>query len=121
MNDTFGCLTGDSLLKRVAKRGHSIFYEHGWFCRYGGEEFAVLFEVGSGHLAISLLEALRHDVEHLEWREDTLRVTLSSGVAVSKKGISEKELINAADIQVYKAKRDGKNQSISITTVDDTI
>ena len=84
----------------------------------------MLFEVGSGNLAISLLEALRHGVEHLDWREDALRVTLSGGVAVSKKGISAKELINAVDIQVYKAKHDGKNriyECISITTVDDNI
>ncbi len=123
VNDTFGHQTGDSVLKRVAKLGNSIFYEHGWFCRYGGEELAVLFEVGSGNLAISLLEALRHGVEHLDWREDALRVTLSGGVAVSKKDISAKELINAADIQVYNAKRDGKNriyECISITTVHDT-
>jgi GGDEF domain-containing protein len=40
---------------------------------------------------ISLLEALRHDVEYLDWCEDALRVTLSGGVAVSKKGISTKE------------------------------
>ncbi|TNI95672.1 hypothetical protein CF114_15760 [Aeromonas veronii] len=102
----------------------SDFYEHGWFCRYGGEELAVLFEVGSGNLAISLLEALRHCVEHLDWREDALRVTLSGGVAVSKKDIRAKELINAADIQVYNAKRDGKNriyECISITTVHDTM
>lgn len=123
VNDTFGHQTGDSVLKRVAKLGNSIFYEHGWFCRYGGEELAVLFEVGSGNLAISLLEALRHGVEHLDWREDALRVTLSGGVAVSKKDISAKDLINAADILVYKAKRDGKNriyECISITTVHDT-
>lgn len=123
VNDTFGHQTGDSVLKRVAKLGNSIFYEHGWFCRYGGEELAVLFEVGSGNLAISLLEALRHGVEHLDWREDSLQVTLSGGVAVSKKGISAKELINAADTLVYKAKRDGKNriyECITTDTIDDT-
>jgi PleD family two-component response regulator len=83
----------------------------------------VLFEVGSGNLAISLLEALRHGVENLDWREDSLQVTLSGGVAVSKKGISAKELINAADILVYKAKRDGKNriyECITTDTIDDT-
>lgn len=84
----------------------------------------VLFEVGSGNLAISLLEALRHGVEHLDWREDALRVTLSGRVAVSKKGISAKYIINSEDIQGYKAKHDGKNriyECISITAVDDTI
>jgi PleD family two-component response regulator len=68
-------------------------------------------------LAISLLEALRHGVEHLDWREDGLRVTLSGGVAMSHKDVSTKDLINAADVLVYKAKRDGKNRIYDSTTL----
>jgi diguanylate cyclase (GGDEF)-like protein len=117
VNDTFGHQTGDSVLKRVAKLGKSIFHDHGWFCRYGGEELAVLLDVSSENLAISLLEALRHGVEHLDWREDGLRVTLSGGVAMSHKDVSTKDLINAADVLVYKAKRDGKNRIYDSTTL----
>lgn len=110
VNDTFGHQTGDSVLKRVAKLGNAIFHEHGWFCRYGGEELAVLLEVRSENLAMALLEALRHGVENLDWREDGLRVTLSGGISTNQMGMKEKDIIKVADELVYKAKKDGKNR-----------
>lgn len=110
VNDTYGHQVGDSVLKRIAKLGNSIFHEHGWFCRYGGEELAVILEVRSSHLAVALLEDLRHGVESLDWREEGLHVTLSGGISTNSVGMKSKDIIKVADDLVYKAKKDGKNR-----------
>lgn len=59
---------------------------------------------------MALLEALRHGVENLDWREDGLRVTLSGGISTNQIGMKEKDIIKLADELVYKAKKDGKNR-----------
>ncbi|RQM71102.1 diguanylate cyclase [Aeromonas jandaei] len=110
VNDTYGHQVGDSVLKRIAKLGNSIFHEHGWFCRYGGEELAVILEVRSSHLAAALLEDLRHGVESLDWREEGLHVTLSGGISTNIKDMKSKDIIKVADELVYKAKKEGKNK-----------
>ncbi|WP_288726701.1 sensor domain-containing diguanylate cyclase [uncultured Aeromonas sp.] len=110
VNDTYGHQVGDSVLKRVAKLGNSIFHEHGWFCRYGGEELSVILEVRSSHLAAALLEDLRHGVESLDWREEGLHVTLSGGISTNTVGMKSKDIIKVADELVYKAKKEGKNR-----------
>ena len=42
VNDNYGHQTGDVVLKRVAKLGNQLLEDHGWVCRYGGEELVVL-------------------------------------------------------------------------------
>ncbi|MGL5709156.1 MAG: sensor domain-containing diguanylate cyclase [Aeromonas sp.] len=111
INDTHGHQTGDMVLKRVSKLGMSLFHEWGWFCRYGGEELVLIFrlETQMNEMA-SLLEVFRLAVENLEWREPSLTVTISCGVAFSHSGLSAKALVELADRGVYQAKREGKNR-----------
>ncbi|MFQ2223859.1 diguanylate cyclase [Aeromonas enteropelogenes] len=111
VNDTYGHQTGDVVLRRVSKLGLSLFHEWGWFCRYGGEELVLIFRLDE-HTDVfaSLLEAFRHGVELLEWREPELRITLSGGVAISHTGVSARALVEQADNEVYRAKREGKNR-----------
>lgn len=111
VNDTHGHQAGDVVLKRVSKLGISLFHEWGWFCRYGGEELALIFRLEMPiHEIASLLETFRLAVEKLEWRELGLTVTISGGAAFSHSGLSAKELVALADSGVYQAKREGKNR-----------
>ena len=113
VNDTFGHQTGDVVLKRVSKLGMHLFHDRGWFCRYGGEELALIFRYDKDQPVLpSLLETFRLGVEQLEWRELALTITICGGVAFSKPGMSFKELLALADNGVYRAKREGKNRII---------
>ena len=111
VKDTHGHQAGDVVLKRVSKLGMSLFHEWGWFCRYGGEELALIFRLEMPiHEIASLLETFRLAVEKLEWREPGLTVTISGGAAFSHSGLSAQELVALADSGVYQAKREGKNR-----------
>jgi diguanylate cyclase (GGDEF)-like protein len=81
INDTLGHLTGDIVLRNVAREGIQIMQPHHVSVyRYGGEEFAVIFQAEQMTSALSLLEAWRTAVEKRVWREENLRVTFSGGL-----------------------------------------
>ncbi|AGM45974.1 sensor domain-containing diguanylate cyclase [Aeromonas hydrophila] len=110
VNDTFGHQTGDVVLKRVSKLGMRLLGDHGWVCRYGGEELVVLLVNPDIHFCQMLLEQFRKGVESLDWREPELRITFSGGLVASQAGMDGKALLEIADAEVYRAKRDGKNR-----------
>ncbi|PJG59241.1 sensor domain-containing diguanylate cyclase [Aeromonas cavernicola] len=114
INDNYGHQSGDIVLKRVSKLGLTLFHEWGWFCRYGGEELVLIFhhDAQSTDMLTSLLEAFRHGVEQLEWREPNLRITVSGGVALGSEHLNARVLVEQADSAVYQAKREGKNRII---------
>ncbi|MBL0514511.1 MULTISPECIES: sensor domain-containing diguanylate cyclase [Aeromonas] len=110
VNDTFGHQTGDVVLKRVAKLGNQLLEDHGWVCRYGGEELVVLFANPDIHFCQMLLEQYRIGVASLDWREPGLGITFSGGLVASAPGLDAKGLLDIVDAEVYRAKRDGKNR-----------
>ncbi|HHQ4567855.1 TPA: sensor domain-containing diguanylate cyclase [Aeromonas hydrophila] len=110
VNDTFGHQTGDVVLKRVSKLGMRLLGDHGWVCRYGGEELVVLLVNPDIHFCQMLLEQFSKGVESLDWREPELRITFSGGLVASQAGMDGKTLLEIADAEVYRAKRDGKNR-----------
>lgn len=110
VNDTFGHHTGDMVLKRVATLAMEQLGERGWVCRYGGEELVALLTGEDQRMIFALLDEFRERVASLTWREPGLRVTLSGGLVASGQAREAKELIVAADAEVYRAKRAGKNR-----------
>ena len=110
VNDTYGHHTGDVVLKRVAALGNQLLGDHGWVCRYGGEELMVLLVKSDVHFCLMLLEQFRLGVTSLDWREPGLRLTFSGGLVASASGLDAKGLLEIVDAEVYRAKRDGKNR-----------
>ena len=110
VNDTYGHQTGDVVLKRVANFGAKLLEDHGWVCRYGGEELVVLLANPDIHFCQMLLEQYRIGVASLDWREPGLGITFSGGLVASAPGLDAKELLDIVDAEVYRAKRDGKNR-----------
>ncbi|WP_043762552.1 sensor domain-containing diguanylate cyclase [Aeromonas taiwanensis] len=110
VNDTYGHQTGDVVLKRVASFGTRLLGDHGWVCRYGGEELVVLLANPDVHFCQMLLEQFRKGVAALDWREPGLGITLSGGLVASAPGLDAKALLASVDAEVYRAKRDGKNR-----------
>jgi diguanylate cyclase (GGDEF)-like protein len=113
LNDEYGHAVGDEVLRRTAQRVHAAVRESDQVFRYGGEEIAVLLECGPAD-AIRIAEKIREAVKARGGRrahdDDFPPVTISIGVATSEKAMTElKELMAAADVQLYAAKGAGRD------------
>lgn len=110
VNDRFGHAIGDELLKLVAYRlSHSI-RESDHISRYGGDEFVILMNRGSGrHEAEMLAERLEQSLADPFYLGDLeLFISASIGIAVCPEdGRHVEELVSAADKHMYVAKRNG--------------
>lgn len=110
VNDRYGHAIGDELLKNVAHRlSHSI-RESDHISRYGGDEFVILMNCGSGrHEAEMLAERLEKSLSGAFYVGDIeLFISASIGIAVCPEdGVRVEELVSAADKHMYVAKRNG--------------
>lgn len=112
INDTWGHLSGDIVLRNVAREGLSLLQRKGIsLYRYGGEEFAVVFEHDHQPEALSLLESWRETIAQRTWREDGMQVTFSAGLGKWNREPLD-QLIITVDEALYKAKQQGKNQIV---------
>ena len=87
-------------------------------CRYGGEEFAIILPQTSKVEAFLIAERLRERIANRSFIEDgqkpKKKITVSMGISGSPEdGSTNSKLISAADKFLYKAKKQGKNQSTS--------
>lgn len=111
INDTYGHLGGDEVLKEVSLLVRRNIRTEDLFARYGGEEFiAVLPETDQTH-AIELADRLRQKISKLSipFNNSTIRVTASFGVAQLGAGADIVKLVEDADSMLYKAKFNGRN------------
>lgn len=114
VNDTYGHLVGDRVLRRVADLLQEELPPDGFCARYGGEEFVLwLPGVDSGH-ALRIVDAARVRVARHPWSElqPGLRVTISAGLAhegPDAPAPPERQLRDADDL-LYAAKRAGRNK-----------
>jgi diguanylate cyclase (GGDEF)-like protein len=110
LNDEFGHLLGDEVLRQVS----SLFYQQlrkiDVVCRYGGEEFAILLSQTNLQHAMSVAEKLRRLVETWQFPGVPRSVTISAGTATyPDHGTTRDALVQAADSGLYAAKQAGRN------------
>lgn len=118
VNDTYGHLVGDRVLKAIANALTSQSRDYDRVGRFGGEEFVLLLAQTGQDDACKIAERLRGYVASLaipiEDRPDapTLKVTISIGVTATARGESYEltDLLAAADSAMYAAKQAGRNQ-----------
>jgi len=111
LNDEFGHLLGDEVLRQVSSIFHQQVRKIDVVCRYGGEEFAVLLSQTSAEQAMAVAEKLRRLVEAWQFPGVPRMITISSGVAAfPTHGKTRDEIIRAADSGLYAAKQAGRNQ-----------
>ena len=113
VNDTYGHPVGDQVLKTLADICKKVLRDVDIVVRFGGEEFIVILP--STNISGSLLtaERIRRAVEETEFQyEDiSLRCTVSIGVtSYDNNEWNDKDFIKAADIALYEAKKNGRNQ-----------
>ncbi len=112
-NDSFGHITGDALLKEVAKIITLKLRLIDVCSRWGGEEFCILLPETGKEGAYLAAERLRRAIENEEFNtyDERLKLTVSIGAAVyPEDGGGLELLIDKADKALYKAKKSGRNR-----------
>jgi diguanylate cyclase (GGDEF)-like protein len=111
LNDEFGHLLGDEVLRQVSSLFHQQLRKIDVVCRYGGEEFAILLTQTNTQQAAAIAEKLRRLVEAYQFPGVPRTVTISAGVAAfPEHGKSRDEMVRAADNGLYAAKQAGRNR-----------
>lgn len=109
VNDTYGHLAGDNILKAVSNVLKTNKRNEDFSARFGGEEFIVILESCSAEDAKVKAESLRKQIEDLD--TDGIKVTASFGIAeLSKKYKTFESLLKDADEALYRAKESGRNR-----------
>jgi len=114
INDTYGHPAGDEVLKKIARQVRRYVRNADIVCRYGGDEFGVLFPETDLRGAFLALERVRERLADLNITQglDTVAVSVSCGVSAygpQAQGIDA--IIAQADSALYAAKRQGRNQT----------
>ena len=111
INDTYGHIRGDTALKNIAqalRQGSRVLPVRTDIARYGGDEFAVLFESENADDGQLMKNAIIEALQDINKRtEIPFDVTVSIGLASSDGRMSLKELIEKADEAMYEEKRQG--------------
>lgn len=110
INDKHGHLFGDTVLEEVSAIIKKAIRATDLAGRYGGEEFILVFENTSIDTAHEICERIRAGVEAFPF-PDSIKITLSGGVC-EHRGESITEFIEAADSNLYEAKRTGRNRIV---------
>jgi diguanylate cyclase (GGDEF)-like protein len=116
INNAHGHLAGDAVLRGVADVFRAELRDYDTACRFGGEEFAILLPETPPEHALEIAERIRDSVAARTFGDDdagleSVSATVSIGIAgFPLDGSSADELIHAADLALYRAKRDGRNR-----------
>lgn len=108
VNDTFGHLFGDYVLKKVAYILKRIVKKVGHVGRFGGEEFIIILPCIGLEKAVELAERIRIEIEQFPF-EENLHLTVSLGVNQYKNQVSI-DFVKETDDFLYRAKQNGRNR-----------
>ncbi|EHS52671.1 diguanylate cyclase [Rhizobium sp. PDO1-076] len=113
INDRFGHLVGDELLKEIAETMSKAVRPQDFVFRYGGEEFVLVMPDLAHEDALRIAGRLRERVAADIRNPDGEPVTISLGVASAPiDGTSLHAVLSVADVRLYRAKSDGRNRVI---------
>ena len=124
VNDTYGHLVGDQVLKEIAKTLNTLLRDYDLAGRFGGEEFSLLLPQTRAVDAFRIAERVRANIAGLSiiapgaTGGERVQVTVSIGVAALDSGSKRElpELVAAADAALYRAKAGGRDQVQMIST-----
>ncbi|RUO68811.1 GGDEF domain-containing protein [Idiomarina ramblicola] len=112
VNDNFGHIAGDKTLQVIAGTLSKALKDSGFVCRYGGEEFAIIF-CSNEQDAYQHIESTRDKVANIpfKFKSEDIRITISSGIAKFKYNEDTPTAVfERADKALYDAKNSGRNR-----------
>jgi diguanylate cyclase (GGDEF)-like protein len=117
-NDTNGHAAGDRVLKQLARLVEENVRKENTFGRFGGEEFLLVLPETSPEQALIVAEKVRYLIAHHSFpfgeKQPLGSLTISGGIAAyPAHGLDSASLLEAADIGLYEAKRQGRNRVLS--------
>ncbi|WP_233025468.1 GGDEF domain-containing protein [Rhodopseudomonas boonkerdii] len=112
INDKFGHLTGDEVLRTFAISIFANIRDADRFGRFGGEEFLLVLPDTPHDSAARMLDRLRAIIATLDWSafSEGLTVTISVGVTTLRENETSESLLARADLALYAAKERGRNR-----------
>ena len=110
INDGYGHVTGDYILKRVAEITTETLKDS-FVCRFGGEEFVIVLDEKS---AYEKLESFRERIkeETFSFEKAKINLTITIGASKYEDDISLEKWIELADQKMYLGKNNGKNKTV---------
>jgi diguanylate cyclase (GGDEF)-like protein len=111
INDKYGHDAGDTVLKKLAATFASAIRSSDFIARWGGEEFLICCTTIEEEDLLPIAETIRQLVANTLF-EHTGQITASLGCGAIVKGESIGDLIKRADVALYEAKNNGRNQSM---------
>lgn len=120
VNDRFGHLAGDQVLRQVGNRIVSAVRPEDVVCRFGGEEIMILIRDVDDRTCFDIARRICESVRSkpIRTREAVVSITLSIGIAMRNFGddLTTEQLLRRADDALYESKRGGKDR-ITFATV----
>lgn len=112
INDTWGHLVGDKVLKALADILKENIREKDYAIRFGGEEFLLVFSEINKEKAILIAERIRKQVEDFVFKENDITINFTISIGVSRFKNSIDYTIDLSDEALYIAKKSGRNKVI---------
>ena len=116
INDNYGHLAGDAVLKRTADTIKASVRECDIVGRYGGEEFLIILPNSEAVGAVEMAQRIREAVSQVRFNSENDEITVTISVGVAQCAVDGEEggeaIISRADTALYQAKSGGRNQVI---------
>lgn len=114
VNDTYGHDCGDKVLIAVSETIQNLMGTEDYLCRWGGEEFLMLIRTDNS-CCVKTAEIIRSAIASISipYEGNSVSITMTFGVSPHIPGYSMEKLIQIADENLYKGKKNGKNQVTS--------
>jgi diguanylate cyclase len=122
VNDTFGHLVGDSLLRGISQILKNQLRRNDLAARYGGEEFLILLPETDLAGATAVAGKIQKGLSTKEWKlkesgKSMGSITVSMGISVYAMNEPGTDMIKRADQALYMAKNSGRNQIVTQTSL----
>ncbi len=116
-NDKEGHMAGDKVLSQIGRLLRKVIRTSDLAFRYGGDEFAIILPQSSDDNAFMVAERVRGTIAH-EMERMAIGITASLGLASwPSDGVSSDEIVAAADMALYHAKRTGQNRTCTVASM----
>lgn len=118
VNDTYGHLVGDMVLRHTAQRIRAAVRDFDIVGRFGGEEFTVVLKNTDIALAQVIAERIRDEIGStpMHVKGVNISITISLGGALLRHGETKEALLDRADTALYEAKQTGRNRVVFAAT-----